>query len=165
MPCSEFGALETDCVLESVGSWPGNVPITELSRWPSGPRRRLQVPFHLGGREFEKQGLVIFCSPRSKGTRVSSSRFLPTTPLRISPHPSVVYEHWGSGQHRLGQIARERVHARAPHFFVAGPTRLATILPRASRPARPLPPTRMTCPLADGHRTASLFFVFPQPVF
>ena len=24
-----------------------------LSRWPSGPRRRLQVPFLFGGREFE----------------------------------------------------------------------------------------------------------------
>ena len=26
---------------------------TDLSRWPSGPRRRLQVPFLFGGREFE----------------------------------------------------------------------------------------------------------------
>ena len=63
------------------------------------------------------------------------------------------------------QIAQQPHRAATRHFFVAGPTRLATILPRASRRARPLPSTRMADALEHQHRTAWLIFYFSPSIF
>ena len=126
-----------------------------------GALRAAAAPLRAAGALRPLRRRAAGAAPSSHGLLVPCARSVagrPAAPSPPQPRPR-------SGQHRLGQIARERVHARAPHFFVAGPTRLATILPRASRPARPLPPTRMTAPLEERHRTASLFFVFPIPSF
>ena len=65
---------------------------------------------------------------RAAGRRRRHSRAPPARPLRLPV---------------ATQIAQQPHRAATRHFSVAGPTWLATILPRASRRARPLPSTRM----------------------
>ena len=88
---------------------------------------------------------------RAAGRRRRHSRAPPQCP----PAPAT----------RATQIAQQPHRAATRHFSVAGPTWLATILPRASRRARPLPSTRMADALEHQHRTAWLIFYFSPSIF